>query len=168
MRPLGVFQHFFRLVVLKNRPQDLEYSFALLLTFASVLVLQVAGMNFSLPGNIKANHWMVVMLVVLHECFFLYVLNYFLKKEKKENRFVQVASNFLGLDLIERLLLLPFIQGISNVFLLCCVQSWILLIRLHITRYAFEVSYGRAAIRLIAINVLAALPLMAMILLVKR
>lgn len=68
-----------------------------------------------------------------------------LKRDNKGNRFVQVATNFIGVSLIECLLSPILSKFVLSFYLLCAFKSWLLVIKLHVTRHAFNINQLRAA-----------------------
>ena len=150
---LYLFHHFAKLLTLKNKPQDLNYSvliFIFLLGILIVLTSNIFNLHY-LPSeimdspNINNVNSLVVWGVIVHEAVFLTILSFLLKKANKSNRFIQVASNFLGIDLIECLVALILSKIAIPVYMLCVIKAWFLVIKFYITKHAFNISQFRAA-----------------------
>lgn len=156
--PFYTINHFFRLLLLKSKPQDLQYSiiaFACLL--GALFLLIMININFlvtsvgttaaatTAPERIHDLKTLFTAAIIIHESIFLAILHFTLKRASKTNRFIQVATNFIGIDLIEYLITMLLTQAAFGLLAICALKAWLLVIKFHITLHAFNVSRMRAA-----------------------
>lgn len=155
---INTINHFIKLLTLKSRPQNLHYSilnFSILLGAFFILISYVTSQmdTADLPAQMQKIGSVITFGVILHEAVFLTILYFLLKRDDKTNRFIQVATNFVGIDLAECLLSL-FIGKIAlGFYVLCALKAWLLVIKLHVTRHAFDVSIARAAWLFITVSI---------------
>lgn len=141
---LTIIRHFFGLLTLKNKPQDLSYSLTtlimLLLTFIMVIKFTLKITN---PQLIKLNT-LIPTLLITYKGLFLTILFFFLSKIKKQHRFVQSACNFLGINIINYIFT-PIINFFPlQLLLLCLLKAWLLMVNFHITKHVFNVTQLQA------------------------
>ncbi len=132
-----IFDHFSRLLVLKNKPQDLFYSIHVFYALALLLILLTSLLiRYTFPQKIPPSA-VVNTLILFKEVFFHIILFLFLKYIKKSNRFIQASCNFMGLTLIECFLSLILVLFSFSILFICPFLAWLLIVKFYITRFLF-------------------------------
>ena len=143
----NIISHFLGLLLLKRKPQELQYSKKTFFLFI-ILIILVSYINILVLGikipNIKV--FMFLSILINNFSFFL-ILYLFLLKNGFKNRFIQTSSNFLGIEIINCIFFLLFILINNNIyneympfFLSLVIALWFLLVRINIIRHSFN--YG--------------------------
>lgn len=139
MSSIVTINHFFKLFLLKNKPEQLPYSkitWWLLFTAANSLFFFFNG---TLP---HANILFLVFL--LQNITFLATVYYFLKRYNIANRFVQTSANFLGLSIVNNILLKVLLTYTKSNLLICMFFSWVIMLKIYIIQHSFEIPRARA------------------------
>lgn len=126
-----IMNHFGSLILLKRRPQDIPYSTGLLVTLFAFYCFLVSVKPYQVE-NIE----LVIAWAILLQSLFLGVLYGFLKYLMYTNRFVQTASNYLGISIVH--LLVSSLFTIQQPFIYVMVIAWLLTMYIHITQHAFS------------------------------
>lgn len=156
----NVITHFIRLLTLKNKPQNLQYSAN---TFALLFITLIIAIKLTVQNiapQLKAINSIIPFMIIGYEGLFLTILYVLLTKSGKGNRFIQSACNFLGVSVISCIAssligLLPM-----PLLFLCLLKSWFLIINFHITKHAFNVTQLQAVwiyffINMVAVSIIA-------------
>lgn len=142
-----VFLHFLGILTLKKKPQELRYS-RNIFKFFSVLAVTISYVNILILGikvpNIKI---FMLMSILINNFSFFCILYFFLLKNGIKNRFIQISSNLLGIEIINCVLFLSLIFVNNMIYndyipflLSCSIAIWFLVVRVNIIRYSFN--YG--------------------------
>ena len=142
--------HFSKLIFFKSKPENIPYSIPTWCWLFSVcLAIDIYKLSFVL-GYELSTYINTIKLVS-----FVFLLNWFLQRSNKSNRFIQTCSNILGVNIIGSILLLSIPAPAQyNQTLIVMVISWIFMIKLYIIRHSFEVERLKPILMTIAINVI--------------
>lgn len=144
--------HFTKLMFFKNKPQDLPYS---KLTW---IILLVAPALVFLFLNQPETRKFLFSVYCIQNFAFLLTLYYVLKIQKKENRFIQVSCNFLGISLFNILILKAIVNFThNNNLLICLFFSWIIMLKMYVVEHSFNVSKMKAFLLLLAFVIIPSL-----------
>ena len=87
------------------------------------------------------------MSILINNFSFFCILYFFLLKNGIKNRFIQISSNLLGIEIINCVLFLSLIFVNNMIYndyipflLSCSIAIWFLVVRVNIIRYSFN--YG--------------------------
>lgn len=148
---MHLIQHFFNLVLLRAKPQELAYSKNLLTSILLLFLLMSIFGSRELPNSSFAQSF--ITIVLLKEVVFLLALYTLLKLSNKANRFVQTASNFVALAIIQGTVMRLVFGLTSSHVLAFFLISWFLYVNIYVTRCAFEVKPGYAVLTYLLINI---------------
>lgn len=152
---IQVLNHFSKLVLFRNRPQDLPYSVGL---FGSLFVLSL--LTFYLLSQDNPYQAFAFSLVTLDKTLFLLVLYFALKTYGLVKRFTQTATNLVGVGFISMLILYPFAQTVKSPLLLCLILAWFIMLKVHILQHAFNTTRLRAVLIFLSISLISFLTLL--------
>ena len=142
-----LFSHFLGILFFKKKPQELEYSKSTFFTFIGLITL-VSYANILILGiNIPNIKIFMFLSILVNNCTFFLILYAFLLKNGIRNRFVQISTNLLGIEIINCLFFLSFIFINNKIYndyipflLSLLISTWLFVVRINIIRYSFN--YG--------------------------
>lgn len=147
--------HFYRLITLKNKPQDLPYSISnwgILLILSTLAFFWINKDSESISG--------LLLIFNIQNIAFLMTLYYSLKFFGKANRFIQTSSNFFGITIIN-CLALKFLTFLTlNKIILCLFFGWLIMLKLHIIEHTFDISKNKALLFLLLFFIIPTIAVM--------
>lgn len=134
--------HFFYIMIFKKKPQDLKYSINLfIILFCCTLVLS-NQIVYYLEIGIFSN---IFFSILISNFSFLIIIYFFLKKISLSKRFIQTASNLLGVEIINLILFVTVVFFNNNLnkyyihfFISLCISIWLFFVRVHIIKNSFN------------------------------
>ena len=155
-RSASIINHFVYLLTLKNKPQDLRYSFNI---FIFLLILLIALVKVSAADSIiygqNFSAYTFIFARLVYESVFLLVLYFTLVWHGIANRFIQAACNFLGVNIVDCIAMALISSSPLHMIFLSGIKAWLLIIKFYITKHAFDVDQRRAIMLYILMSVIA-------------
>ena len=134
--------HFLGIIFLRRKPQDLQYSINLFIVFATFILIISNQIVYYLEIDLFSN---IFFSILVSNFSFLLIIYFFLHKEGLSQRFVQTASNLLGIEILNFVLFYIIIYVNNNInkyyihfFISFIISIWFFIIRVHIVKHSFN------------------------------